>query len=179
MKSTASLAPADHAELGPALAQSQQQRTAGIALAAVDALAAGTDHLAARQITAVGLLAFIERHERHLHRLQLGGIDPAIADVGVAPADHGEFASRLEIACIGPQPQGDRLCIGQRRAELDQGHVVLQRVAAVECRVDVDRLDVGGARRGLGGERGLAGQHRQAGRILALQAMRGGQYPRR
>ncbi|KAG1389147.1 hypothetical protein G6F59_015661 [Rhizopus arrhizus] len=85
----AALAPADHAELGPALAQSQQQRTAGIALAAVDALAAGTDHLAARQITAVGLLAFIDRHERHLHRLQLAGKAPAIAAVGVAPADHG------------------------------------------------------------------------------------------
>ncbi|KAG1255648.1 hypothetical protein G6F68_010183 [Rhizopus microsporus] len=95
----AALAPADHAELGPALAQSQQQRTAGIALAAVDALAAGTDHLAARQITAVGLLAFIERHERHLHRLQLGGIDPAIADVGVAPADHGPRRAPASCRC--------------------------------------------------------------------------------
>src|ERR1700730_19303276 len=82
----AALAPADDAELGPALTQAQQRRPAGVPLAAVDALAAGADHLAARQFPAVGLLAFIECHERHLHGLQLGRVDPAIADVGVAPA---------------------------------------------------------------------------------------------
>eukprot|EP01083_Nonionella_stella_P239348 837774_1 len=91
----AALAPADDAELGPAIAQAQQQRPAGIALTAVDALAAGADDLATRQFPTVGLLAFIECHERHLHGLQLGRVDPAIADVGVPPADHGEFAARL------------------------------------------------------------------------------------